>query len=386
GTLEVAEGTFQVSKGGVTGVSATLKIDEEGTVEALHNLAFYTIENNGTITFNPGSATNTISGTYSGTGVVHKTGSRYGMMTFHNGAKSVYYVDQGTLGVGSRTSVQGNPYAINTPENPHANMSVVVADGATFDINGIADNSSSVTIQGTGVGGKGAFVNNKADVGSGSLQTVQLTLTGDALVGGAYSFGILAPGYKATLLELGNHTLTIDKQKFFWLVNTTVTGEGTINVAGGTLSVRKGNAGSDYSLTVGENGRVEMVDGVSALTVADLKVDGTIVNGAITASGTVTGGAGTIPNLTLVDGATIKIASYDNPVKVSGTYAASGTVTIDAAGLVPYEKPRALVSVPDGASVSGVTYKLVNAEPAAALIVKSGIPYLGKSGMLILLK
>ena len=386
GTLEVAEGTLQVNKGGLTGSSAALKIDENGTVEALHNLAFKTIENNGTITFNPGSATNTISGTYTGTGVVHKVGSRVGMMTFHNGAKSVYYVDEGTLAVGSRTSVQGNPYAFNTPENPNANMSVVVADGATFDVNGVADNSCSVTIAGKGVGDKGAFVNTKSDVGSGSLQTVQLTLTADALVGGAYNFGILAPGYKPSLLELGEHTLTINKEKYFWLVNATVIGSGTINVTGGTLSVRKGIVGADYSLMIGEGGKMEMVDGVTAMTVTDLKNDGTITSGTITASGTVTAGKGAIPNLTLADGATIKITSLDQPLTVTGTYAASGTITVDAAGIPASPVPKPVVSVPAGTSVSGVTYKLINAEPSVTLAVKEGIPYLAKGGMLILLK
>ena len=386
GTLEVAEGTFQVSKGGVTGVSATLKIDEEGTVEALHNLAFYTIENNGTIMFNPGSATNTINGIYTGTGVVHKLGANMGLMTFHNGAKSVYYVDGGTLGISQRTSVQGNPYAFNTPENPNANMSVVVADGATFDVNGVADTSCSVTIAGKGVGDKGAFVNSKSDVGSGSLQTVQLTLTADALVGGAYNFGVLAPGYRPTLLELGDHTLTINKEKYFWLVNATVTGSGTINVTGGTLSVQKGFAGTDYSLTVGENGKMEMVSGVTAMAMRDLKNDGTITGGTITASGTVTAGKGAIPNLTLADGATIKITSLEEPLVVSGTYTASGTVTVDAAGIPASPVPKPVVSVPAGTSVSGVTYKLINAEPSVTLAVRDGIPYLAKGGMLILLK
>ena len=382
GTLEVEEGAISVNKGSLTGNDATLKIDATGTVEVSNNLTFSAIENNGAINFNPGSATNTISGTYSGTGVVRKTGKNLGLISFHNGAKSVYYVDQGTLGIYNRVSVSGNPYAFNTPENPNANMSVVVADGATFDLNGVADTSCSVTLAGTGVGGKGAFVNNKSHVSADNLQTVQLTLADDALVGGAYDFGLLAPGHRDTLLELGAYKLTINKTGNFWLHNATVTGTGTILVENGTLRVDKTKSlAEEATVEIGENGTLQLN--------IDMTMGNLVDNGAITGAGvpivkgTVTATATEIPKLTLLDGATIKIPDADTPLKVSGAYTASGTIHVDAEGVEMGDK--AYVELTSFPAAANCTYKLDKAAPGLCLAVVDGNLRLARGGLLILL-
>ena len=347
-----------------------------------NNLTFSAIENNGAINFNPGSATNTISGTYSGTGVVRKTGKNLGLISFHNGAKSVYYVDQGTLGIYNRVSVSGNPYAFNTPENPNANMSVVVADGATFDLNGVADTSCSVTLAGTGVGGKGAFVNNKSHVSADNLQTVQLTLADDALVGGAYDFGLLAPRHQDTLLELGIYKLTINKTGNFWLHNATVTGTGTILVENGTLRVDKTKSlAEEATVEIGENGTLQLN--------IDMTMGNLVDNGAITGAGvpivkgTVTATATEIPKLTLLDGATIKIPDADTPLKVSGAYTASGTIHVDAEGVEMGDK--AYVELTSFPAAANCTYKLDKAAPGLSLSVVGGNLRLARGGLIIII-
>ena len=383
GTLEVAEGVLDVNMGALTaGKDTTLRIGPNASLTLGHSLTFGRIENSGTITFTPSTATNRVQGVWGGTGgTVYKTGSNYGTMPFYGNSRTTYYVQQGTLGVESTTRASTNPYAFNTADNPTANQRVVVSDGATFDMRGKRDANLSVVIAGTGVDGAGAFINSVAHINDTSSQTVQLTLADDASVGGDYDFGLLGPGYKATRLELDDHVLTIDKTGRFWLVNAAVTGTGTIRVARGVLSVQRAITGSGWSLEIGENGTLS---NTVALAVASFRNAGAVAGTQmITVSGTVTATASAIPKLTLLDGARVAVASPGAPLTVTGQFVASGTITLDVAGMGMPDAPVPLLSVPAGTSLDNVEWKLENNVRGAVLSRRGGIPCLSKSGLVL---
>ena len=383
GTLEIAAGTLNVNKGALSsGNNTTLRIGANASLTLGHDLSFTRIENNGTINFAPSLATNLVKGTYGGTGgTVYKTGANYGTMPFYGNSRTTYYVQQGTLGVQSTARSSASAYAFNTAENPQANQRVVVSPGATFDMRGIRDANYSVVIAGTGVGGAGAFVNSVANIGDGSSQAVQLTLADDASAGGNYDFGLLAPSYKATRLELDDHTRTINVARNFWLVNATVTGTGKVLVTRGTLSVQRGNSGSDWSLEIGAEGTLS---NASAIAVVNFKNAGMIAGTQmITVSGTVTATRASIPKLTLRDGARVAVASSDAPLTVTGQFVASGTVTLDVAGMARPDKLVPLLSVPAGTSLDNVDWRLVNNLPGTTLVRRDGVPHLGRLGFVI---
>lgn len=383
GTLEVAEGVLDVNMGALTAdKNTTLRIGPNASLALGHNLTFGRIENNGTVAFTPSTATNRVQGVWGGTGgIVYKTGSNYGTMPFYGNSRTTYYVQQGTLGVESTTRASTNPYAFNTADSPTANQRVVVSAGATFDMRGKRDANFSVVIAGSGVGGKGAFVNSEAHISSTSSQAVQLTLADDASVGGDFDFGLLGPGYKPTRLELGDHVLTIDKAGNFWLVNATVTGSGRIRVSRGVLAVQRGITGSDWSLEIGPEG---VLSNIVALAVVNFTNAGAVTGTqTVTVSGMVTATASAIPKLTLLDGARVAVASPDAPLTVTGQFVASGTITLDVAGMGAPDAPVPLLSVPAGTSLDNVEWKLENNAQGTVLSRRGGIPYLGKSGLVI---
>ena len=114
--------------------------------------------------------------------------------------------------------------------------SVVVKNGATFDVNGKSDICLLYTIEGTGPDGLGAL---RSSTGSFDLNVPQMAgiiLTGDAThYCPSGHFGLINSGYAATTLELNGHTLTVDLKNGygFWLANTQGTSGGTVYVKSG---------------------------------------------------------------------------------------------------------------------------------------------------------
>jgi len=280
------------------------------------------------------------------------------VIPFHNGSKGVTVVSNGTLKASRITSVTGNPYAFVTDENPHANQLIDVKAGATYDLNGVNDISASVRLE------EGAHIaNTGANIDAGKLQTVQIVLDGDATATATSQFGILAPGHAETRLELGSHTLTLNGANSFWLVNTTILGDGEIAVEGGTLTCTRSSIGTDCALRIGASGTLQ-IDGVATLTVKDFFNSGTVYNdnGMLTVTGTLTTG-NDIKKLTLADGATVKATGTAQTV--STTFSASGTYTIDASEitkeqLIAAEDGRIGVLTVPTAQVGG-TWTVVNA-------------------------
>ena len=103
----------------------------------------------------------------------------------------------------------------------------------------------------------------------------------------------------------------------------------------------------------------------------------------ITVSGTVTATRASIPKLTLRDGARVAVASSDAPLTVTGQFVASGTITLDVAGMGRPDKLVPLLSVPAGTSLDNVNWQLVNNLPGTTLVRRGGVPYLGRLGFII---
>ena len=257
-------------------------------------------------------------------GTIVKTGNGTLTIPFNNDSTGVMIVSNGTLKVASKSGE--NTY---TPT-----YTVRVARGATFDVNGIRDVNISVELE------EGAFfVNRGSTIDNFTSQTVSLALEGDATVTIGKSFGLLAPNGAPTFLDLGSNTLTINETADtvgFWLRNTTITGDGTIAVERGALQcARADSTGANCTLNIGESG-ILRIDGTKTLCVSNFYNGGTLYNGNIyggtaygtlLVNGTLTPG-NAMTNITLAAGATIKATGTAQ--MVSGTFSASGTITVDA--------------------------------------------------------
>ena len=326
GLIDIGEGAVDIRKGAYSGGSSKISVGAGTVLRTDANVTANAITNNGTIDI-IGTVNATISANYYGDGPVVKNGSATVAVPFYNGSKSRYTVNGGTLKVQRKANASGNPYAFVTEENPAANQLVdVIASGATFDFNGIYDVSASVRLAaGTKV------ANTGANIGNNSLQMVQMILTGDATAHADGAFGLLAPGHKATRLELNGHDLTLTGTNSFWLCNTTVLGAGTVVVSNGTFYAHKNaSSGADWGIAVATGGTFTV--GV-AVTVKDFVNGGTVNGGGtLTVTGALTAG-NEIPKLTLANGATIKMSATNAAQTVSSTFAANGTITVDATAI-----------------------------------------------------
>ena len=112
---------------------------------------------------------------------------------------------------------------------------VTVNAGGALDLNGQSEDISEEGLGRLTLNG-GSLVNNGGNVGVGSAQITSVALTADSTFGGTGDFGIIARGYAATSLDLGEHTLTKQGANTLHLVNTSVTA-GTLAVTAGTVSM-----------------------------------------------------------------------------------------------------------------------------------------------------
>ena len=112
---------------------------------------------------------------------------------------------------------------------------VTVNAGGALDLNGQSEDISEEGLGRLTLNG-GSLVNNGRNVGVGSAQITSVALTADSTFGGTGDFGIIARGYAATSLDLGEHTLTKQGANTLHLVNTSVTA-GTLAVTAGTVSM-----------------------------------------------------------------------------------------------------------------------------------------------------
>ena len=331
GTLRIEEGHVNfLSKSdstGIAGAEAHLETVGTGVLDLGIPATLAGLANGGTLNYNSAGRDFTVAAVYTGDGEVHKWGVNCSAwVPLNNGSKSVFTVHEGRLCANKNaiTRISGNPYAFNTEEEPAANQKIIVVAGAEFDIDGTPDITPHVVVAGRlwEGAGYGAFANRGSSVGNGSLQIPQLTVVEEAWVGGKNGdYGLLAPSYQETRLELGTNTLHVaaEDNRNFWLVNTGVYGTGCVRVDSGTLFFHKNpTAGADWTLDVTATGKVQLN---AACTVSNLVFAGTAAGDAVvTATGTYTPGEGveTLPNVVLNgDGAAIDIGAHTTPWNIA---------------------------------------------------------------------
>ena len=285
-------------------------------------------------------------------GTIVKTGAGTVTWPFDNAATGTTIVNVGTLKVAGKVN-EGTAYNVR------------VKGGATFDLNGVGDVNAKVILE------DGAFFTNTGSaLGYNKDQIVSLTLEGDATVNVTAELGLIAPSSDATSLALGSHTLTLAGSSTFRFTNTTITGDGTIALTGSCTVVIpnfSSSGGAGCILTVGSGTTLNMGGNLS---VKNFTNNGTIgaLAGTLTVTGTLTPGSETgneIRRLTLASGATIKATGTAQ--MVSTTFAASGTIAVDASEIDAQVLKDAGVSgidvltVPVAFNPSGATWNVTGA-------------------------
>ena len=259
-----------------------------------------------------------------------KTGDGTIELPFNNGSTGTIVVREGTLKV---KSVSGKGTS-NT---------VRVKSGATFDMNGVIDNNVNVILE-----NDASIINS----GGGHIQAfnsqmISLTLEGNATATATKNFGLVAPNYDETTLNLGSYTLTLNGASNFVMDNTKVTGTGKILVSNGKLVCYSGDkndacvngaTGDDWSLEIGQKGKLLLYNNFKTSGTgvrSDLTVSNFVNNGSIDAdytTGTLTVKGILLPGNTIrdlkLDDATIKVTGT-TPQEVSSAFSASGTIKVD---------------------------------------------------------
>ncbi len=199
-----------------------------------------------------------------------------------------------------------------------------VAAGATLDVNGCPI-SNNLTLQG------GTLTNSGAGIGTGKRQNYNITLTADSVISGVSDYYSLNNGYNVHTLTLNGHTLTKRGTCAFGFYNANIEGgDGTIVVEAGTLRVQPHNSNvltlKDVTF-VEQGGTVEISAPVTLSGTVTL--DGGICSAAVTvAADSKVRGTGTIAGaLTLNSGAKIEVYSLAEPLKLSGDYPATITMS-----------------------------------------------------------
>jgi len=325
------------------------------------------IVDNATLDFNVASS-QTAATPISGSGTVVQTGSQNGTLTL-NAVNSW----TGGLNIQSGTTKLGVNYALPGGE------SVIVANNAQFDFNGINNGSSttranSFTIAGAGPDGvSGAIINNGAGIAS-YASVSNLTLNGDATIGGSGRWDI-GPATNSTI-NGNQHVLTISSSAHqIDLRAQILTNVASIQISGGDVwyeSYSQTNAWTATTTNYLSGGATLGIYGSQVINVPIVATNGTIdnqgsgipvfsgpldVEGATTLSsgngslvfgGTITAGASGA--ITLAGGNTIAFAGTDT-VSVASMGWTTGTVQLG--NLTPSGSvPDATITVPSGANFS----------------------------------
>ena len=117
----------------------------------------------------------------------------------------------------------------------------------------------SLFLAGTGINGSGAaFRSGGISDAENQPHAMAITLLDDATVSANNAWGLVAPSFRSTTLNLSDHTLTITGTSNFLLCNTTINGTGTIEIAdGATLKmIEKASAGSSATCRIKSGGKL----------------------------------------------------------------------------------------------------------------------------------
>ena len=201
------------------------------------------------------------------------------------------------------------------------NYTVTINANGVLDFNGYSNNGQpTIVLNG------GTLRNTRADQPTSQMQILNLSLTASSTIDAQEDFGLVGNGHGKTTLNLGEYILTKSGDGQFHIVNTEVSGSGTIKVAAGSLHV------SNSACTM-ENGTIELDGGNLGLDAAFTLNYLTIKNGEITGNGalTLTGAMEIAGNTT----ATAKLASVASPLEIANgaVYDLTG-VTLPIANII----------------------------------------------------
>ena len=364
--------------GGTTISAGVLQV---GNGAAAGSLGTGAVLNNATLNFNRSDA-NTFANVINGSGVVNKNLANALTLSGPNTYAGLTNINGGTLILGNATALGSTVAGTN------------VALGATLDLNGQTVGAEALNIQGTGVGGNGALVNNAP--GAASLSG-NINMVGDTTVGGTGAMtlsGVVGGNFSLTKTDANVVTLTGPNNHggithinagILEAGSTTALGTiagGTVVATGATLRLLNGvsiglealtlngtgvggigaltqtaGATSTYGgpITVATNSSISANGGTLNLTGPINKADVSLIlngGGTINVNGAITGNAAGFNDDLIVDGVTTNLNvpnSYLGPTFIRN----GGVINANAANALPTLSGRTSITI-DGAGASSL--------------------------------
>ena len=318
---------------------------------------------------NPGKITGDVGLTKQGTGTLN--------LNLANDYTGVTSILGGTIRIGaSSTTLLSNTVSAALG----ATSGGTTINGGTLDTNGQNLVAEPITVQGTGVGGNGAIVNN----GGAQNNTLRfVTLSGNATLGGTTRWDIRTdnPTIAAASLTGNGYTLSKVGANTIYLVNLGGTDLGNININAGALGLQGtttlGRTTSGYNTaTVASSATLSFYAVTAGNVIAknlDLKDGSTVYNGggnsaSMTGSTTLEGGAtfstdnsftltgimtgtGSTSGLTKSGTAILTLAGTQN--YAGATTISAGTVQLSGSGTIGNVANAATLEVLDGSHTVG---------------------------------
>jgi len=284
-----------------------------------------------------------------------------------------------------KATVESGVFQQGSPTVLGATPSIVVASGATFDLNGMAVNeANALTIAGAGAGSwPWALTSSGGEFPTGTLRG--FTLTGNATIGGANKIGCGKSG-AASHLGFGTYTLTKigDGELSFTNIRSATGSSGTFDIAGGSVTL------NEYTNLDGSNAdgdpwaKTEVIvrEGASLVSnigrwvwVGSLVLDG---GAATTASSYIAmqdgfAGAGTLERVVFKGGAS---ALLTGDLNVTSEMVLNGNMSFvkdQTAASDVVVTPAALTASSGAITVgAGVTFNVGTSRPTATITVAQG--------------
>ncbi len=232
---------------GATAANPTVStVDSNVTLKLRQNSTTITVADNAKLVIANGLKKN------GGTPVLVKAGA--GSLTL--GAASDY---NGGTTISEGTIVMGNAASLGTG-------AVTIASGATLDVNGNTIANAITTA--------GNIVNNGSELYSLSNGLQNVTLSGNAVIGGSKAISMVKNGGTDTAtLAMGGHTLTVSNTKGLYMNKTDVTGGGAIDVTKGEIVF--------FGSVAAVSTKLNLNDGTKLMINADSSIGGLTGSGSI---------------------------------------------------------------------------------------------------------
>lgn len=185
-----------------------------------------------------------------------KNGDGYLALDATNTYTGQTIVNAGTLAIRNNAALGNN-------SNP-----LIVRSGATFDVRTQLMGMREVVIEGQGVGGAGALVNNNGT--NGQTNAVRrLTLSGDATIGGTGRWDVRTSGSEIAEVNGGTFTLTKVGTNQISIVNPDHVNIGNIIINGGMLGFENKNdimGDPNYTCTINTGGTLFLWNSIGGMT------------------------------------------------------------------------------------------------------------------------